>query len=55
MDVNDRLTRLERAVIQLQFLALENEGLIKGKDEKEAIRVLGELTAAMSAEHGTTP
>ena len=52
MSLEERIVRLERAVIQLQYLVLENEGILKSKSEKKAVELLGELTAQMAAELG---
>ena len=52
MTLDERVERLERIVIQLQYLTLLHGDFFKGKDEKNSIETLGELVAQISAEHG---
>jgi hypothetical protein len=52
MDTDDRLLRLERAVIYLQEIALHADNGFKGKIDRDAIAALSDLTAQISTEHG---
>ncbi len=52
MTLDERVERLERIVIQLQYLTLLHGDFFKGKDEKNSIESLGELIAQIAAEHG---
>ena len=52
MTLDERVERLERIVIQLQYLTLLHGDFFKGKDEKNSIESLGELVAQIAAEHG---
>jgi hypothetical protein len=49
--LEDRVRRLESAVIYLQEIALHADTSFKGKEDKAAIEALSALTAAMSSEH----
>jgi phage protein D len=52
MSVEDRLDRLEKIVIHLQYLTLLHGDFFKGKDEKHSIETLGQLVNEIAAEHG---
>jgi hypothetical protein len=52
MSVEDRLDRLEKIVIHLQYLSLLHADFFKGKDEKNSIETLGQLVGDIAAEHG---
>jgi hypothetical protein len=52
MDTDDRILRLEQAVIYLQEIALHADTGFKGKVDKDAISALSDLTAQISSEHG---
>ncbi|HLH47036.1 MAG TPA: hypothetical protein VKV25_07750 [Acidimicrobiales bacterium] len=49
--LNEKVLRLERAVILLQAVALHADSLLNQRAEREVIEALGEITAAMAAEH----
>jgi hypothetical protein len=52
MDIDERILRLERAVIYLQEIALHADNGFKGKVDKDAIAALSDLTSQISSEHG---
>jgi hypothetical protein len=52
MDTEERLRRLEQAVIYLQEIALHADNGFKGKVDKDAISALSDLTSQISSEHG---
>jgi hypothetical protein len=52
MTLDERVERLERIAIQLQYLTLLHGDFFKGKDEKNSIETLGELIAQIADEHG---
>jgi hypothetical protein len=51
--LEERVRRLEAAVIYLQEIVLHADTAFKGKEDRAAIDSLAELTAAISAEHGS--
>ncbi len=52
MDFEDRITRLEKIVIQLQYLTLLHGDFFKGKDEQDSISELSSLVEQIAREHG---
>lgn len=52
MDLEERITRLEKIVIQLQYLTLLHGDFFKGKDEKNSIAELSSLVDGIAREHG---
>jgi hypothetical protein len=52
MSLDERVERLEKIVIQLQYLTLLHGDFFKGKDEKNSIETLGALIGEIAAEHG---
>jgi hypothetical protein len=52
MTLEERVSRLEKAVIHLQYLTLLHGDFFKGKDEKNSIAALGELISQIASEHG---
>ncbi len=52
MSIEDRLNRLEKIVIHLQYLTLLHGDFFKGKDEKNSIETLGQLISEIADEHG---
>jgi phage protein D len=52
MSVEDRLDRLEKIVIHLQYLTLLHADFFKGRDERRSVETLGQLVSEIAAEHG---
>ena len=52
MSVEDRLNRLEKIVIHLQYLTLLHADFFKGKDEKNSTETLEQLVSEIAAERG---
>jgi hypothetical protein len=52
MNLEERVTRLEKIVIHLQYLTLLHGDFFKGKDEKSSISELSSLVEQIAREHG---
>lgn len=52
MTLEERVVRLEKAIIHLQYLTLLHGDFFKGKDEKNSIAELSELVSQIASEHG---
>ena len=52
MNIEERVDRLEKIVIHLQYLTLLHGDFFKGKDEKNSIQALGDLVAEVAADQG---
>jgi hypothetical protein len=52
MYLEERISRLEKIVIHLQYLTLLHGDFFKGKDEKNSIAELSSLVEEIAREHG---
>jgi hypothetical protein len=52
MNLEERVYRLEKIAIQLQYLTLLHGDILKDEREKRSIETLGALITEVGAEHG---